>query len=287
MTRSRPHTVVNRMSATHWQLSLEYLTALDVSPPELIEYAAANDVPLVSLPVVVAPDRRDWDLIGDTRCRRETMHRCAETGVRVDVVEAFFVRSDTQVAAFEPALDSGAALGAGRVVMLVQIEELQLRLERAHCFCELAERCGLSVLLEYTPRMSYRTVEEAAAFIDALGRSSLSIEADCLHTFRGGTSLASLRANRTRIGRAQLNDGPAEIDVANGRYEAVAERQIPGDGELPVVDFVRALPPDIVIGVEVPQSAAAARGVDAKTRVRLAVEGTRRVLQSAQQSQCD
>jgi sugar phosphate isomerase/epimerase len=263
------------------RISLEYLTALDASPPRLIELAAENGVPLVSLPVVVAADRTDWGLIGDTPSRRETLRRCAATGVRVDVVEAFFLRPDTKVAAFEAALASGAELGAARVVMLAQIDDLQLRLEQAHRFCDLAERCGLSVLLEYTPRMSYRTVEEAAAFIEALGRPGLLIEADCLHTFRGGSSLASLRSHRARIGRAQLNDGPRLIAAGDGRHEAVAERRIPGEGELPLTEFIRALPEDIVIGVEVPQSDAATRGVDAAARVRAAVAGTRRALEAA------
>jgi hypothetical protein len=57
-----------------------------------------------------------------------------------------------------------------------------------------------------------------------------------------------------------------------------SDRSAPGDGELPLVEFLLALAEDRVIGVEVPMRTRAAAGMPPAECARLAVEGGRRVL---------
>jgi len=49
-----------------------------------------------------------------------------------------------------------------------------------------------------------------------------------------------------------IHDGPAHATAAEYGVESLSRRQIPGKGVLPLVDFVRSLPDNIVAGVEVP-----------------------------------
>ncbi|MDB5396728.1 MAG: xylose isomerase protein, partial [Rhodospirillales bacterium] len=60
--------------------------------------------------------------------------------------------------------------------------------------------------------------------------------------------------------------------------EALSERQVPGEGELPLGAFVRALPAGIVIGIEVPMTSLRTPKVDPDERVRRAVAGACRLM---------
>jgi hypothetical protein len=64
----------------------------------------------------------------------------------------------------------------------------------------------------------------------------------------------------------------------NYMQEATFERMVPGEGELPLQDIVDALPPDIVIGLEVPRLALAEAGVSHFDRVKPCVEAARGLL---------
>ena len=64
-------------------------------------------------------------------------------------------------------------------------------------------------------------------------------------------------------------------------HEAMHERQIPGDGELPLNDLLDALPSDVVVALEVPMRSRAEAGASPLERARLAAEGARRLMASS------
>ena len=268
-------------------LSLDFISAVEASPPELIEIAAANGLEFVSLPVKPALGRPDWGLIGDTPMRRETKARSCDLGVQVDVFESFYLTADTVIENLRPPFESGAWLGARRVAMVIQDDEPARAEAHIHEFCDLAREHGLTVLLEYTPRMSQRNLREAHGLLRRVSRPELRLECDALHTFRSGGSVEEIASvSPTYIGRAQLSDAPLVEPPEGGFHEAAKERLIPGDGELPLAAFVRALPPDLVIGLEVPQQRLTLLGVGAAERVRRIASGARRVLEEAAREVC-
>jgi len=63
--------------------------------------------------------------------------------------------------------------------------------------------------------------------------------------------------------------------------EALHERMIPGTGELPLVEMLRAVPDTVVVSAEVPLRSLAEAGVGDLERVRLIVAGIDRVLAAA------
>ena len=60
--------------------------------------------------------------------------------------------------------------------------------------------------------------------------------------------------------------------------EAFSERLPPGEGTLPLVSFVEALPNGVVLGLEVPMEADRLRGISAKDRVDRVVTAVRKIL---------
>ncbi len=237
-------------------LCLDWLTCPQTNPVDLIKMAADLEAPLVSLQVYAGPTggRSDWGLLGATPMRRATRDICRSAGVKIDVIESFYLRPETDLEAFLPAFETGAWLGARRVNFVTQDPEPNRLLERTHQFLDMAAVHGLEMLLEFTPRMTQKTLADAIAFRAALGRPELRIQADSLHVNRSLTPLSDIAAQSAEvIGRAQLCDGPATMSAAEGQTEALHRRMMPGDGALPLVDFLAALPAGIVIALEVPQ----------------------------------
>jgi len=262
-------------------LALDWATAIEASPPELVRLAAANGIGIINCPVLasLSPGRTQWDIIADTAMRRETRQVCEVEGVRIDVIEAFFIRPETDVKGFQKALESGAWLGSEQVNIVTQDENSARLLDQCGRFCELAAGFGLRILIEYSPRMSQRTLSEAVDFIGKLGRSDVRVQVDSLHTFRSHVPLEVLAGFDSRtIGRVQLCDGPAEIAPEQARHEAVLERMVPGEGEFPLVDFLDSIPDDVVVGLEVPIQSLRDQGVSAADRVKRVVSGSRSVL---------
>ena len=56
------------------------------------------------------------------------------------------------------------------------------------------------------------------------------------------------------------------------------ERMAPGDGELPLREILAAVPPDVVVGLEVPMRTLAEAGVSAADRLRTCVAGARELM---------
>ena len=60
--------------------------------------------------------------------------------------------------------------------------------------------------------------------------------------------------------------------------EARHERLSPGDGDLPLADFLAALPWDRIVGLEVPMLGKAMAGIGAKERLAPAIAAARNLL---------
>ena len=80
------------------------------------------------------------------------------------------------------------------------------------------------------------------------------------------------------IGYAQLCDAPLVSKAASYADEARHERLPPGEGELPLLDFVSVLPRDVIVGLEIPMLRQAERGVSPHDRLIGCVQGARDLL---------
>lgn len=263
-------------------LCIEPITADDAAPPALARVAGALGVPAIGVVVQARPGRPDWQLAGDTLMRRATRAACREAGVRVELLESFLLEPHTDIGAFAPALETGAWLGGRVLTLLVRDEDRPRLVDAIHRFLALAGSFGLQALLEFTPRMSIRTFEEAVVLAGQVNHPALGIVVDALHLARSGRWHASIGAlGSPLVRRVQLSDGPWTLPPEQGLHEAMSERQLPGAGELPLRELMAAVPAGTPVGVEVPQESARLKGVSALERVRRAVDATRGVLRAS------
>lgn len=253
-------------------LALDPLTALELRPVDLVDAALCSGLQTVSM--IVQGSRRfprtpNHDLIGDTAARRALRQKIDDAGVRVDTVEAFVIDRHCDPASFRPAFDSAVYLGATAVNTLAMDRDERRLADTYGRFCEMARAYGLSVMTEVHRTLAHNSIATAVAFAKACA-VDIKIELDALHFFRAGGTFEDIALNRDWIGRAQLSDGPSHASDADYAIESLSRRRIPGDGELPLADFIRSLPRGIVIGVEVP-------GADLPTeqRIRRAVDAAR------------
>ena len=60
--------------------------------------------------------------------------------------------------------------------------------------------------------------------------------------------------------------------------EATFERRVPGEGEMPLGDYLAALPDGVVVSLEVPLRSQAERGIGPEARLRPCVAAARALL---------
>jgi sugar phosphate isomerase/epimerase len=107
--------------------------------------------------------------------------------------------------------------------------------------CDRAREHGLLVTLEYLPWSGIPDAASALAIVERCGRANAALMIDTWHTFRSGTGTAQLRAlPGARIGNVQLNDAPS-APAANLVLETMEARLLPGEGAIPLVEWLRAL----------------------------------------------
>jgi len=261
-------------------LSLEQLTIFEAAPPDLVSIAATVGCQAISLYMhPIGDDFPVAPLLGDTIVRRATAQRCAETGVAVQTLEGFALSPATKIDSFRSAMESGAWLGATQLTTGAYGLEPAAVVDRFAALCVLASEFGLSVNLEFVGFSSVRSLQEAVAVVTGAAQPNAGIVVDSLHLTRSGGSPAALaHIDPVLIGLAHVCDGPLQAFENPYLTEAVYERQIPGEGEFPLRSFVAALPPDVMIGVEVPSQRLRQQGVPPLERARRAVDATRQLL---------
>jgi sugar phosphate isomerase/epimerase len=266
-------------------LSVHQLTALDAMPASLIELAGQNGCAHVCLFTHVPQVAQGrYPLV--TKAHVPDLLACMEgEGVSLCNLEVFPLDGDEDFAAFERGLETGAALGATRAtVHLHNVTGPAESIDRFSAFCDLAAQFGIVAGLEFNAFSGVCDIASAAAIVRAAERTNGQLVCDALHLFRNGGSVAQVMTHADIIGYAQLSDGPLSRPREEWWSEAVRSRELPGEGELPLVDFVAALRDATVIEIEVPRAFDAKAGMDADTRVRRAVEASRAVIARADEA---
>lgn len=244
------------------QLSLAHLSALRLSPPELVRAAAAAGFDLVgALRLTPTSDGRGHPMLGSSPLRRATAAALDDTGIAVLDVEVFRLRADTDVRAAAPLLEAGAELAARYLLCTVEDDDLARRAAAFAALCAEATPYGLTCMVEPMVFSAVRTPGQARALLQAAGDPAAGVLVDALHLFRAGGSVADVAALEPGLlPYVQLCDaataGPAPSREAAVR-EAVGCRLAPGDGVLPLRELLGVLPANAVRSVEAPNPAAA------------------------------
>jgi len=269
-------------------IGLAALTVLELTPPGVVSCAAEAGYDAIGLRIIAAtPEEVQHPIIGDTPMRRETIRRIEDGGIRMLDVEIFRLKPETDVAEFEPALETGAALGATEALVAGHIPDEPQLVERFAEFCDLAASFGIAANLEPMPWTEAKNFVQGARIVAAAGRANGGILVDPIHFDRGGSRAEEIASvPRASLRYAQLCDAPAERprDRETLLLQARAERLMPGDGGLDLIGILRALPRDIPLSLEIPMKTLA-QSMSALDRCKRMLVKTRALLQRLDSSE--
>jgi sugar phosphate isomerase/epimerase len=261
--------------------SIAHLTALSLSPPDLVDAAADAGYRYVGLRLTrVTPDEPHYPLATDSALLRETTARLAATGVRVLDIELARLGPDDDPRDFLRFLEVGASLGARHVITQLPDPDRARKTDHFGQLCDLARPLGLTIDLEFPSWTETPDLAEATRVLRAANRPNAGILVDLLHFARSSSSLAELRDLPPEwFHFAHVCDAPAITAATRAEliHTARFERLFPGEGDIDVSGILAALPAGIPYALEIPH-AKRTDEVGATDYVRLALTATRRGL---------
>ncbi|MBS7706050.1 sugar phosphate isomerase/epimerase family protein [Chelatococcus asaccharovorans] len=267
-------------------LSLHHLTMIDVHPLALIEAAAEGGFTHCGIRLV-APRPGDplVDVLSEPGAMAAIGRKLADTGIGLLDIEAIWLGEATDVPALRPALEAGARLGAGHVLVVGNDPDEARLVDNFQALCEIGAPLGLRIMLEFITYCSVNSLQAAASCIRDVDRPNAGLLIDTLQFFRSGAVPADLASHDPSLfSYIQLCDGrrQAPASLEERRDEARRNRLLPGQGELPVRDLLRALPSGIPLSLEAPTLAL--RGLDPRIQGRIAGDALRSFLSEAQRA---
>lgn len=269
-------------------LGLEYQTVLGLPPVEFVHLAADLGCRYISMKLVGGGGPYNpyghevFSLKDDVDLRRRMISALDERGVFISLGEGFIVTPESDLADQGANLEVMAELGATQVNAVTMDPDLDRSFDQFGLFAELAAQHGMETTMEFSPGLTVTNLGTALDAVRHVGRPDFRVLIDTMHVPRSGGSAQQLAiVDPALIGYVQLSD--ATLNQRNVVYrDDSSDRSVPGEGELPLVDIMAALAPDLVVGVEAPMRSKAAAGVSPQECARLAVEGARRVLVEVQ-----
>jgi sugar phosphate isomerase/epimerase len=244
-----------------------HLTLLDAAPPDWVQLAHEAGFEAVGIRIGPASETEEpWPMGIGSDMLAETLARLEGTGSVVQDVEIVVITPDTRAEAAEELLEIGARLGARFLNVMVTDPDVGRAHDTFAALCERARPYGLRPCME---GISYTAVRDLQTAYRVLEGTDGGLIVDPLHIQRSGDDIADLRRVEPKaLGYLQLCDGPRQVPanvpvparLPRGQsagtdvrqLESRAGRLLPGEGEIPVVDFAAALPADLPVSVEAP-----------------------------------
>ena len=265
------------------QLAVGFLSVFGLPPVEFVDLAADLGCRYVSTVVQGVPlvplGYPPFSLKDDAGLRRDMLAAMDHRGVTSRSATGSWCCPAPRCTGSAADLDALAELGVPRINVVSLDPDLGRTFDQFAALTELAAQRGIQTVVEPVPGLTVGDLPTALAAREHVGRPDFRILIDTMHLVRSGSTAADLAAvDPDCIGYAQLNDTTLRPRMDNYMEEAMFERMVPGEGELPLRDILAALPPDVVIEIEVPRRSLALAGVSPIDRLRPCVTAARRLL---------
>ena len=250
------------------EVGIDHLTMLGVSPPDLVTIAREAGFDSVSPRVAASTqDEEPWPMSPGSPMLEETARRLDDTDVGVLAVEVVRIGPGTRREDYEPALEAGARLGARYVTVNGDDPDIERACETFATLNADARSYGLRPVIEPIPYTQVSNLDEAIYIAERSGGGGVLL--DALHFQRYGGDLGRLRSiDPELLSYVQLCDAPLappdglprpsklprgqSTDGTDLQLESRAMRLLPGDGGLPLAEFLAALPEGMPLSVEAP-----------------------------------
>jgi len=180
-----------------------------------------------------------------------SLHRAlTDAGLGVLDIEVIRIRPGDNADATQRLVEWGVDVGAGHLLVVSDDADPARTVARFAETCEVAGAGGMVAVLEFMRFTAVPRLADAVAVVQAAGHPAGAVLVDLLHLVRSGSVPADLlKVAPALLPYAQLCDaGEPGGDPA---HEARHARMLPGEGSLPLAEFVDALPLGIPLSIEV------------------------------------
>ena len=272
------------------QVMLHQLNATGVSPAEFVRIAADAGCRRVTMFAYDGSDVLPQSNTGlsypvpiTADSREEVRRALEETGVALDGVEFFPLVADVDFELYRPAMELGRDLGARRAVTHIFIDDDALVVQRLGELCDIASSLDIRLTSEFCPLTSGNpSLERAKWLVDQVGSDRFGIGVDVLHLVRsGGTPKDVAALDESYFGVVQVCDAIG-AHPSNDYIKDVHNREVPGQGDLPIRDFLNAVPAGMPVEAEVPAAHRRASGISAAQHCREVFDATRAIVETLQ-----
>jgi sugar phosphate isomerase/epimerase len=239
------------------RLGIEFISVLAMPPVQFVELAAKLGAPNIGIalsPFSANPcGYPSWSLRDDPALRRDLVSAMADNGVKPWLGEGIFIRSGSDIRDAAADMDLLCDIGVTRINTVSIEPDASRGIDQLGIFTQMVAERGMAAMLEYMPGLLISSLASALDAVAKVGSSNLRLMLDCMHFFRTGSSAAELTGiDQDLIGHVQLCDVPNKpIDQSYGE-EALHNRLLPGDGDIPLAEIFGALPRTVTVGLELP-----------------------------------
>lgn len=231
---------------TNTPLAVAHLSALTLAPEDLVRASAAAGFDRVGFRLHPAmPGGPEYPLPLGSTALKQTQEALAATGLRVHDVEFVPVTADPDMSAIENLLTMAEALGASRVNVSGDDDDMDRLARNFGAICDRAAQRGMVVDLEFMRWRPIANLAKASELLERADRPNAAILLDVLHLFRSGGSAEELRrVPQEWLHSVQLCDAPRQAPPPEGIIEEARHHRLcAGAGELDLKGVLAALPP--------------------------------------------
>lgn len=180
-------------------------------------------------------------IVGDAGLMRDVKRALASSGLEVYDNYSFYLRPEMEWDIIQPALEFGGELGCKYVLVIGDDPEWGRMCENFARLCDIVAPMGQTAAVEATVR-ALSPLSQALKFMADCGRTNVGICLDPRQTFRDEKTFDVIAAEDAALfPYAQLNDSSPLISNAG---------LLPGEGVVPLYEYLDRLPADIDISVE-------------------------------------
>jgi sugar phosphate isomerase/epimerase len=264
-------------------LGIEMISVFGMPPATFVELARELGCRYVSAglrQMDYNPHGYPRSSLRDPAVRRELVAAMDHCGVSISLGEGFLVQPGADPReTWASDLEIMAELGIKRINSVSFEPDHQRNVEQFGLLAETASAFGIETLVEFVPIFAVADLATAHAIVRQVGRPDFRLLIDTMHVGRSGATAADLAAiDPGLIGYIQLCDAPLRPEIPDYMEEAMYQRRVPGEGELPLLDMLAALPRDRIVGLEVPLRSEAEAGVGPRERLGRCIAAARRLL---------
>src|SRR5262245_34798433 len=175
-------------------LVLAPTTLPEAAPLDYVAAAAAAGYRHVGLRLNPSPGFPFHPVVGNAPLIREMKQVLAGAGLVVFDIYSFYLQPDTDVAAFQSAIELGAEFGAKYIVTMGADPDWSRQRDNFARICEIAARHGLVCIVEPAVIRPLASFAQAQRLLREAGCANVAICVDPLNFARAGDRAEQLRA---------------------------------------------------------------------------------------------